>query len=408
MKYHFEFFKIYTAFQALVKTSHSTVIKCFRCDLGGEYTSNKFCQLLAIDGTIHQTSCTDTHEKNGVAERKHMHIIETAHSFIVFASVPSEFWGKVVLTTVNLINTILFSHNSSLSPFEKLYKYILDYSFFKVFSCTYFAFHPHVERSKLSSRSTICVFLGYDECKKRYRCFDPITHKLYMSHHVVFLEYIPFFSISSTTHNLTTSDLIRINPFFEDFDSLSSYVPSTSGTPPHVRPIYTHQSTGIDILLSSTPETPFSSTTPQTSYEIMDTPLHQSIRIHKSTKLLDFAYSSSFTSFLAYIHYLSEPSSYKKEIFYPLWQQVIDEELSVLYMTDTWDLVSLPPGKSVVGCCWVYKIKTNFDEFIERYKVRLVAKGYSQQYGMYYKETFAPAANMTIIRTLIIIASIRQ
>ena len=97
----------------------------------------------------------------------------------------------------------------------------------------------------------------------------------------------------------------------------------------------------------------------------MDKPLHQSIRIHKSTKLLDFAYSSSFTSFLAYIHYLSEPFSYKKEIFYPLWQQVMDEKLSVLYITDTWNLVSLPPSKSVVGCCWVYKIKTNFDGSIE-------------------------------------------
>ena len=131
-------FKIYTAFQALVKTPHSTVIKCFRCDLGGEYTSNKFCQLLAINGTIHQTSCTDTHEQNRVVERKHRHIIETAHSFILFAYVPSEFWGKVVLTTVNLINTILFSHNSSLTPFEKLYKYILDYSFFRVLLVSFF------------------------------------------------------------------------------------------------------------------------------------------------------------------------------------------------------------------------------------------------------------------------------
>jgi hypothetical protein len=59
----------------------------------------------------------------------------------------------------------------------------------------------------------------------------------------------------------------------------------------------------------------------------MDPPLHQSIRIHKSTKLLDFTYSSSFTFFLAYIHYLSRHSSYKKKIFYPLWQQVMDKEL---------------------------------------------------------------------------------
>ena len=83
MKHRSEFFDIYAAFRALIKTQHSVVIKCFRCDLGGEYTSNKFCQLLALDGTIHQTSCTDTPEQNGVAERKHRHIVETMISCCV-------------------------------------------------------------------------------------------------------------------------------------------------------------------------------------------------------------------------------------------------------------------------------------------------------------------------------------
>jgi hypothetical protein len=91
MKHRPEFFEIYAAFRALIKTQHSAVIKCFRCDLGGEYTSNKFCQMLALDGTIHQTSCTDTPEQNGVAERKYRHIVETARSLLLSAFVPSEF-----------------------------------------------------------------------------------------------------------------------------------------------------------------------------------------------------------------------------------------------------------------------------------------------------------------------------
>jgi len=143
----------------------------------------------------------------------------------------------------------------------------------------------------------------------------------------------------------------------------------------------------------------------------VDPPPYQSIRIRKSTKLPDFAYScysSSFTSFLAYIHCLFEPSSYKEAILDPLWQQAIDEELSALHKTDIWDLVPLPSSKSIVGCRWVYKIKTNSDGSIERYKARLVAKGYSQQYGMDYEETFTPVAKMTIIHTLIAVASIRQ
>ena len=175
MKHRSKFFEIYTAFRALVKTQHSAVIKYFRCDLGGEYTSNKFCELLALDGTIHQTSCTDTPEQNGVAERKHRHIVETARSLLLSASVPSVFWGEVVLTAVGLINTIPSSHLSGVSAFKKLYGYAPDYSFFRVFGCTCFVLRPHVERIKLSSRSTICVFLGYGEVKKGYRCFDPIT-----------------------------------------------------------------------------------------------------------------------------------------------------------------------------------------------------------------------------------------
>ena len=399
MKHRSEFFEIYTAFRALVKTQHSAIIKCFRCDLGGEYTSNKFCELLALDGTVHQTSCTDTPEQNGVAERKHRHIVETARSLLLSSSVPSVFWGEAVLTAVGLINTIPSSHISGFSPFEKLYGYAPDYSSFKVFGCTCFVLRPHVERSKLSSRSVICVFLGYGEGKKGYRCFDPITQKLYVSRHVVFLEHIPFFSIPSTTHTLTRSDLIRIDPFSEDSDSLSSQVPSTD------------HSAGTDTLLSSTPEAPSSPMVTQASSEIVDPPLRQSIRIRKSTKLPDFAYScysSSFASFLASIHCLSEPSSYKEAILDPLWQQAMDEELSALHKTGTWDLVPLPPGKTVVGCRWVYKIKTNSDGSIERYKARLVAKGYSQQYGMDYEETFAPVAKMTTIRTLIAVASVRQ
>jgi len=72
------------------------------------------------------------------------------------------------------------------------------------------SFCPFVEHNKFSSRSVICVFLGYDEGRKAYHCFDPITQKLYMSHHIVFLNHISFLSIPSTTHSLTRSYLIHI------------------------------------------------------------------------------------------------------------------------------------------------------------------------------------------------------
>jgi len=71
-------------------------------------------------------------------------------------------------------------------------------------------------------------------------------------------------------------------------------------------------------------------------------------------------------------------------------------------------LIHLLPSKSVVGFHWVYKIKTNFDGSIERYKARLVIKGYSQQYGMDSKETFVHITKITTIHTLIVVASVFQ
>ena len=62
LKRRSDFLSIFNTFQALVKTQYSAVIKCFRYDLGGEYTFNDFSNLLAFDGTIHQTSYTNTVE----------------------------------------------------------------------------------------------------------------------------------------------------------------------------------------------------------------------------------------------------------------------------------------------------------------------------------------------------------
>jgi hypothetical protein len=86
----------------------------------------------------------------------------------------------------------------------------------------------------------------------------------------------------------------------------------------------------------------------------------------------------------------------------------MDEEIAALERTGTWDLVSPPPGIRPITCKWVYKIKTRSDGSLERYKARLVARGFQQEPGRDYDETFAPMAHMTTMRTLLIVASVRH
>uniref|UniRef100_A0A2N9I2A6 Reverse transcriptase Ty1/copia-type domain-containing protein n=1 Tax=Fagus sylvatica TaxID=28930 RepID=A0A2N9I2A6_FAGSY len=105
---------------------------------------------------------------------------------------------------------------------------------------------------------------------------------------------------------------------------------------------------------------------------------------------------------------LHEPHTYREASTNPLWQQAMADELDALHKTHTWDMTTLPPGKSAVGCKWVYKIKTRADGSVERYKARLVARGFTQEYGIDYEETFAPVARLTSVRSLLAVAAVRH
>jgi hypothetical protein len=71
----------------------------------------------------------------------------------------------------------------------------------------------------------------------------------------------------------------------------------------------------------------------------------------------------------------------------------------------TWDLVDRPEGRKVIGVKWIFKTKFNADNSINKYKARLVVKGYAQIFGIDYSDTFALVARLDAIRLLLAIAA---
>lgn len=106
---------------------------------------------------------------------------------------------------------------------------------------------------------------------------------------------------------------------------------------------------------------------------------------------------------------VKEPNSYKEALTcgnHDEWKQAI-EELKAHEVNETWKIVEKPHNIALLTTRWIFKCKTKQcnDGSIERFKARLVARGYEQEYGVNYVETFSPVASYNSIRVLLALAS---
>ena len=88
--------------------------------------------------------------------------------------------------------------------------------------------------------------------------------------------------------------------------------------------------------------------------------------------------------------FAAEPTSYRQlqqRSDKDLWHKACEEEMEAHKLNGTWEIVKLPPGNRAIGSRWFMKVKTNADGSLDRYKARMVAKGYSQHPGFDFKET---------------------
>ena len=74
---------------------------------------------------------------------------------------------------------------------------------------------------------------------------------------------------------------------------------------------------------------------------------------------------------------LLEPKSFDEALKSKEWRAAMEEDMMMILKNETWTLVDRPINKKVIGVRWVYRTKLNVDGSINKFKVRLVVKGYS-------------------------------
>ena len=112
---------------------------------------------------------------------------------------------------------------------------------------------------------------------------------------------------------------------------------------------------------------------------------------------------SPYSAFISTLFSVSLPKTMHEALSHLGWKQA----MVAMHSTGTWDLVTLP-GKSPVGCRWVYTVKIGPNGGVDRLKARLVDKGYTQIYGYNYYDTFSLVAKMASICLLFSMAAMRS
>ncbi|RVW60619.1 Copia protein [Vitis vinifera] len=407
-------------------------------DNAREYYHNILGSYLLENGIVHQSSCIDTPQQNGVAERKNRHLMEVARSLMIASNVPKQLWGEAVLTATYLINRMPSRILQFKTPCQILLAAypsarIISSILIKVFGCTAFVHIHKSQHSKLDPTATKCIFLGYSPNQKGYKCYSPTTKKFYTSMDVTFFENQPFYPKTAIQGENWSTDEFQ---FWET--KISTTSPLSSSLPPQTdTTLSVPENNSLDEKPEKPPQKePKDNTPPEQNQELDQDPsnpnsqpgntiydlnssndlddLDQPIALRKGVRSCTqhpisnhVSYGKLSQNFQAFITSLEDdriPSNIQEALQQPEWKTAVQEEIQALEKNGTWEISELPEGKRPVGCKWIFTVKHNPDGSINRFKARLVAKGFTQSYGIDYEETFAPVAKLNSIRVLLSVA----
>ena len=359
----------------MVETLSEKRLKEFRSDNGGEYVSNYFSEICKERGISVQPTIPYTPQQNGVAERMNRTIMDNVRATLYHAKLPLFLWAEAVATIVYIRNVCPTSSFKGVTPHERFYSVKPDVGHLRVFGCTAFVHVPDEKRRKLDAKSVKGIFVGYPSGSKGYKVYIPETRKMIRSRDVKFLENS--FPASTNADPSAYDELIQTKQNFVA-DTEYSVLP---GVIDLEDPLYDESE--VDRLIP-VPD--------------MSRPL----RNRRSPQRF------GEWATVADVEIENDPKTYKQAMKSPnakQWENAMKEELSSLNKHNTWDLVDLPAGKNLVGCKWVFKTKRDASGAVDRFKARLVAQGYSQEYGIDYDEVFAPVARYDSIRSVLAIGA---
>lgn len=425
----------FAQFKQLVETPERKIQK-LRSDRGGEYLSNDFQSFCHKHGIHHQLTSGYSPQQNGVAKRKNRTLLEGIRSVASGTRLPRYLWDEVAKTVNYIQNRLPCRALNLLTPEEAFTGQKPNISHLKVVGCLAFCHVPKEKRNKLDQKSIpSTLFLGYDEHSKAYRCWNPLSKKVVISRDVNFIENqfslpsIPTISTSElldplqppTTHSNTLESHSPISG--TNTQNLPDYlpdqfpdIPNSPSSPIHQSPLINSSSPIDTEPCSNNPTGASCSNTSTVQVQPLNVRRGSRSRapniklgdyyVYLTTNLPDCDVNTT----LALTQVTQDPLRLKFQdaIIDPAWHKAMQEEMRSIQHNNTWRLEDLPTGVQPITCKWVYRTKPGTKTSPPIHKARLVARGFQQQHGLDYDETFAPVIKWVTIRTVVALAASKR
>lgn len=389
-----EVLSCFEQYEAYVTAKFERRISRLRCDNGGEYRGKRFKQFCKSKGILQEFTVPYTPEQNGVSERMNRTLVERARAMLQDSGIEKFFWEQAIQTAAFLVNrSPTNALDANKTPFEMWESRKPDVSKLRAFGCRVFVHVPKENRKKLDAKSWQGLLLGYSP--NGYRVWDSRTNKIIVARDVDFDESEVQ---SKVLDGAKYSDGLLHVPW--------NVEKSNEGL--ESEPLEKEESLEV-----TNEEEASGGCVGENSAEAgMEPAVAESVRPRRDRrppgwhKDFETEYAGFALSALDYIDNIpSTIEELKKREDWNLWKAAIEEEMDSLRHNGTWTLTPLPKGRRAITCKWVFRVKRGRCEAEDRYKARLVARGFSQKKGFDYTETYSPVAKLDTLRAVLAIAN---
>jgi Reverse transcriptase (RNA-dependent DNA polymerase)/gag-polypeptide of LTR copia-type/GAG-pre-integrase domain len=395
-----EAFEWYKIFEAWLSTQYRIRIRCLNSDRGGEFMSDEFSDHLRRAGTSRRLTVHDTPEHNGVAERGNRTNLEIARAMLHDSGLPKFLWPEAVSHAVYVRNRTWTRAIGNTTPYELLTGRKPNIRNLQPWGCQVRVHNDNEDKSKLDGRSRVGRWMGFDpDTKDGHRVYWPEKRSVSVERSVKFnvtdeaiVRLLPIEGETPINTTTTTSPSEKSTVAPRDFDVVQNVEEPEGGRGKRVR----KESEYMRMLNDGSATTGNKSVLPKGMRPIpKPTPtIDEEVEEHAMASVIE----SAEGLMPSYQEALRRPD-------WPKWKEAINKELDSLKNTGTYELVKRTPEINVVDSKWVLRIKKNSAGEIEKYKARLVARGFTQIYGVDYYETYAPVARLSSFRILLAIAA---